>query len=62
MILTGKTEEHGEKPVPVPLCPLQDTTDEPAANPGLRGEKPATNSFSHYSAYSQKLFPTILTH
>jgi hypothetical protein len=23
MILTGKTEELGEKPVPVPLCPPQ---------------------------------------
>jgi hypothetical protein len=62
MILTGKTEEHGEKPVPVPLCPLQILQIELGANPGLRGEKPATNSFSHDTAYSQKLFPTILTY
>jgi hypothetical protein len=25
MILTGKTEELGEKPVPVPLCPPHPT-------------------------------------
>jgi hypothetical protein len=23
VIFTGEAEEHGERPVPVPLCPLQ---------------------------------------
>jgi hypothetical protein len=44
----GKTEELGEKPVPVPLCPPQiphglarDRT------PGLRGGRPAANRLSY---------------
>jgi hypothetical protein len=39
MIWQGKTEELGEKPVPVPLCPPQ--------IPGLRAERPAINRMSH---------------
>jgi hypothetical protein len=47
-ILTGKTEEVGDKPVPVllysPQTPHRLTR---VANPDLRGEWPATNSMSH---------------
>jgi hypothetical protein len=46
MLLTRETEELGEKPVPVPLFPLQI----PGANPGLRGERPSTNDLSHGTA------------
>jgi hypothetical protein len=40
----GKTEELGEKPAPVPLCPPKFPPGD--ANPGLRGERPATNRLS----------------
>jgi hypothetical protein len=40
----GKTEELGEKPVPVPLCPPQIPL---GANPGRHVERPATNHLSH---------------
>jgi hypothetical protein len=46
MILTGETDKIGEKPVPVPLCP-QIPESVPGANPGLYGERPATNRLSH---------------
>jgi hypothetical protein len=38
-----------KKPVPVPLCPPQ-TPRCPDANPGRRGEKPATNRLSYSTA------------
>jgi hypothetical protein len=48
MILTGKTEEFGEKSVPVPLCPPQvPTWTDPGANPGLCSERLATNHLSY---------------
>jgi hypothetical protein len=34
------------KPAPVPLCPPQNPTCCPDANPGRRGGKPATNRLS----------------
>jgi hypothetical protein len=37
MILTEETEELGEKLVPAPLC----------VNPGLRGERLATENLTH---------------
>jgi hypothetical protein len=43
--IDGKTEELGEKPVPVPL-----TWIDPGANPGLCSERPATNDLSHGTA------------
>jgi hypothetical protein len=51
MKLTGENRQLGEKPVPVPLCPSQIShwTD-PGSNPGLRGERPATNRLSHGTA------------
>jgi len=48
MILTGETEDLGENPVLVPLCPppVFSWTD-PGANSALRGERSATNRLSH---------------
>jgi hypothetical protein len=44
----GETEELGEKPVSVPLCPPQISHGlTRAQNPGLRGDRPATNHLSH---------------
>jgi hypothetical protein len=46
-----KTEVLGEKPVPVPLClPQIPHGLTPGSNPGLRGERPATNRLSHDTA------------
>jgi hypothetical protein len=55
MILTGETEELGEKPVPVPLYTTNPTWIDPGANPGLRSQRPATNDLSHGTAPVEKL-------
>jgi hypothetical protein len=46
----GKTDVLEEKPVPVPLCPPQIPMHDPEFNPGLCGERPATNRLSHGTA------------
>jgi hypothetical protein len=46
-ILSGKTEELGEKPVPVPQIPQGLNR---RANPGLCRERPATNDLCHGTA------------
>jgi hypothetical protein len=47
----GRTEVLGGKPVPVPLCPPQIPHGlTPGSNPGLRGDRPATNRLSHGTA------------
>jgi hypothetical protein len=43
----GKTEGLGENPVPVPICPQIPHWNELDANPGFRGEKPATNRLNY---------------
>jgi hypothetical protein len=49
---TGENRQLGEKPVPVPLCPPQISHGlDLGSNPGLRGERPATNRLSHGTAY-----------
>jgi hypothetical protein len=51
MKLTGENRQLGEKPVPVPLCPPQISHGlDLGSNPGLRGERPATNHLSHGTA------------
>jgi hypothetical protein len=51
MKLTGENRQLGEKPVPVPLCPPQISHGlDLGSNPGLRGERPATNSPRHGTA------------
>jgi hypothetical protein len=48
---TGENRQLGEKPVPVPLCPPQISHGlDLGSNPGLRGERPATNRLSHGTA------------
>jgi hypothetical protein len=51
MKLTGENRQLGEKPVPGPLCPPQISHGlDLGSNPGLRGERPATNRLSHGTA------------
>jgi hypothetical protein len=46
-----KTEEPGEETIPVPtLSTTNSIWIDPDANPGLRGERPATNDLSHGTA------------
>jgi hypothetical protein len=53
MKLTGENRQLGGKPVPVPLCPPQISHGlDLGSNPGLRGERPATNRLSHGTACS----------
>jgi hypothetical protein len=48
---TGKNLQLGEKPVPVPLCSPQISHGlDLGSNPGLRGERPATDRLSHGTA------------
>jgi hypothetical protein len=52
MKLTGENRQLGEIPVPVPLCPPQISHGlDLGSNPGLRGERPATNRLSHGTAF-----------
>jgi hypothetical protein len=54
MKLTGENRQLGEKPVPVPLYPPQISHGlDLGPNPGLRGERPATNRLSHGTARSK---------
>jgi hypothetical protein len=54
MKLTGENRQLGEKPVSVPLCPPQISYGlDLGSNPGLRGERPATNCLSHGTAKSE---------
>jgi hypothetical protein len=47
MIFAGETEVLGEN---LPSATLSTTWIDPGANPGLRGERPATNRLSHGTA------------
>jgi hypothetical protein len=61
MKLTGENRQLGEKPVPVPLCPPQIShVLDLGLNPGLRGERPATNHLSHGTAFSLQLLILLL--
>jgi hypothetical protein len=52
MILTGETEELGEKPIlnSATLFTTNPTWIDPGENPVLRGERPATNRLSYGTA------------
>jgi hypothetical protein len=51
MILTGKTEELGEKSVSCANFPTANPVwNDLGANPGLRDERPETNHLSHGTA------------
>jgi hypothetical protein len=52
MKLAGENRQLGEKPVSVPLCPPQISHGlDLGSNPGLRGERPATNRLSRGTAW-----------
>jgi hypothetical protein len=58
MILAGETEDEElrETPAPVSFCPPQiQRRLTRAPNPGLRGERPATNRLSHGTALVTRL-------
>jgi hypothetical protein len=51
MILTGKTRRTRRKTCPsATLSTTNPTSIDPGANPGLRGERPATNRLNHGTA------------
>jgi hypothetical protein len=54
MILTGKTKDVGEKPVPMPPCPPEVPYRLNWVQTGLRGERPATSHLSHGMAWPDK--------
>jgi hypothetical protein len=51
MIFAGETEELGENLPSATLSTTNHTWIDPGANPGLRGERPATNRLSHGTAF-----------
>jgi hypothetical protein len=54
VILTGKTEEHGERPVPVPPCPPQIPHGLTRARHRASAERgPVTVLLSHGVAYGR---------
>jgi hypothetical protein len=50
MIFAGETEVLGENLLSAILSTTSPTWIDPGANPGLRGERPATNRLSHGTA------------
>jgi hypothetical protein len=50
MIFAGETEKLGENLPSATLSTTNPTWKDPGANPGLRGERPATNHLSHGTA------------
>jgi hypothetical protein len=59
MIVRGNRSTR-RKPAPVPLCPPQNPTCCPDANPGRRGGKPATNGLSYGTASIATILPACL--
>jgi hypothetical protein len=51
MIFAGETEVLGENLPSATLSTTNPTWIDPGANPGLRGERPATNRLSHGTAH-----------
>jgi hypothetical protein len=57
MKLTGKTRSTREKTCPsTTLSTTNPTWTDPGLDPGLRGERPATNRLSHGTAVSEFIF------
>jgi hypothetical protein len=52
MIFAGETEVLGENLPSATLSTTNPTRIDPGTNPGLRGERPATNRLSHGTACS----------
>jgi hypothetical protein len=55
MIFAGETEELGENLPTATLSTTYPTWIDQGANPGLCGERPATNRLSHGTALCEKL-------
>jgi hypothetical protein len=53
MIFAGETEELGENLPSATLSTTNPTWIDPGANPGLRGERLATNNLSHGTAVTE---------
>jgi hypothetical protein len=53
MIFAGETEVLGENLPSATSSTTNPTWIDPGANPGLRGERPATNRLSHGTALQQ---------
>jgi hypothetical protein len=61
MILTGKNRRTRRKTCPsATLSATNPTWIDPGANPGLRGERPATNDLSHGTVHSSYLLQMSL--
>jgi hypothetical protein len=56
MIFAGETEVLGEKLPSATLSTTNPTWIDPGSNPGLRGERPATNRLSHGTASHVLIF------
>jgi hypothetical protein len=61
MIFAGETEVLGENLPSATLSTTNPTWIDPGANPGLRGERPATNRLSHGTALP-KLLMVVISH
>jgi hypothetical protein len=59
--LRGKIEVLGEKSFSATLSTTNPTWTDPGSNPGLCGERPATNHRSHGTANFSMLHPALLT-
>jgi hypothetical protein len=55
MIFAGETEVLGENLPSATLYTTNPTWIDPGSNPGLRGERPATNRLSHGTALNDDL-------
>jgi hypothetical protein len=61
MKLTGENRSTRGKICPsAPLSTTDPTWTDPGSNPGLRGERPATNRLNHGTAYFTNLIFTLL--
>jgi hypothetical protein len=62
MILTGENRRTRRKTCPSATLSTNPTWIDPSANPGLRGEMPATNDLSHGTAAKRDLVGKIHDH
>jgi hypothetical protein len=61
-IFAGETEVLGENLPSATLSTTNPTWIEPGANPGLRGERPATNRLSHGKASRNSIILIVVHH
>jgi hypothetical protein len=61
-IFAGEIEVLGENLPSATLSTTNPTWIDPGANPGLRGERPATNRLSHGTAYFARYNDVVIGH